>query len=250
MCFFDIGVLPKLNLSNPEARNHVVEAALYWLEAGLDGYRLDHVVGPPHNFWLEFVKSVKSRFCGAVLIGEASVWVPNLTSFKTLGLPGKHIKWLRHWWTHDPAQQAYDGLLDGVLDYELYFAVRRYIEKSSGKLNFESLRKKIERHYLRYSTNFLLPTFLDNHDTERILLLCRNDKERLKEAARFQFSLNQPAIIYYGTEVGMTQRQRTNWGRFDGSDIYSRQPMIWNKTGQDPDLLEFYTTLIAARSKR
>jgi glycosidase len=51
--------LPKLNLDFPEARDHIVDAAKYWLSLGLDGFRLDHVIGPRHAFWKYFRGEIK-----------------------------------------------------------------------------------------------------------------------------------------------------------------------------------------------
>jgi glycosidase len=57
------------------------------------------------------------------------------------------------------------------------------------------LCEKIKQRYRKYPDGYFLPTFLDNHDMNRFLFDCKNDKEKLKEAATIQFSLNQPAII-------------------------------------------------------
>jgi cyclomaltodextrinase / maltogenic alpha-amylase / neopullulanase len=75
----------------------------------------------------------------------------------------------------------------------------------------------------------------------RFLYECQNDTEKLKTAARLQFSLNQPLIIYYGTEVGMTHEQPVGIGGMH-SDLRVRQPMIWNRP--DCKLLAFYKQLI------
>jgi len=60
------------------------------------------------------------------------------------------------------------------------------------------------KRHLEYfkQTEFLLPSFIDNHDMDRFIKVVKGDKEKLKSAAEYQFSLSQPPIIYYGTEVG------------------------------------------------
>ncbi|HRF98771.1 MAG TPA: hypothetical protein PLZ51_26360, partial [Aggregatilineales bacterium] len=69
------------------------------------------------------------------------------------------------------------------------------------------------------------------------------DKSKLMRAAEVQFSLPHPPIIYYGTEVGMTQ----NIATYDGAGLdESRLPMYWGKD-QDAELLVFYKELIAKR---
>ncbi len=49
--FFDVGTMPKINLSyGSPARDHLLSAAKYWLELGVDAYRLDYAYGPEHDF--------------------------------------------------------------------------------------------------------------------------------------------------------------------------------------------------------
>jgi glycosidase len=74
----------------------------------------------------------------------------------------------------------------------------------------------------------------------RFIWIVDNDKQRLKLAALFQFTLPHPPIIYYGTEVGLSQIQEV--GRLEES----RLPMLWDDQ-QDRDLLQFYQKLIALR---
>jgi glycosidase len=71
LCFLSIGSLPKLNLDNLSTRKHIIDAAKFWLSLGLDGYRLDHCIGPTHKFWKLFRVEIKSQFPDCILIGEA-----------------------------------------------------------------------------------------------------------------------------------------------------------------------------------
>jgi glycosidase len=61
--------------------------------------------------------------------------------------------------------------------------------------------------------------------------------------AEAQFKLPQPPIIYYGTEVGLSQNVAT----YEGAGLdESRLPMLWG-SDQDVELLAFYKGLIAKR---
>ncbi|MFN9631525.1 MAG: alpha-amylase family glycosyl hydrolase [Cyanobacteriota bacterium] len=86
----------------------------------------------------------------------------------------------------------------------------------------------------------MLPSFLDNRDMNRFLWLLGGDKQRLKLAAFRQFTLPLPPILYYGTEVGLSQRAGV--GRLEEA----RLPMPWGDE-QDQDLLAFFRGLIAFR---
>jgi len=67
----------------------------------------------------------------------------------------------------------------------------------------------------------------------------------LRLAALCQFSLPGQPVIYYGTEVGLSQRRDVRQGE-RGLPEESRLPMLWDGE-QDTDLLEFYRSLIALR---
>lgn len=74
------------------------------------------------------------------------------------------------------------------------------------------------------------------------------DSDRLKLAALCQFTLPHPPIVYYGTEVGLSQRRDLTYP--DGSRRLeeSRLPMRWGSE-QDLSLREFYRRLIAVRRR-
>jgi len=243
LCFLDVKELPKLNLDFPEARDHIVRAARYWLSLGLDGFRLDHVLGPDHSFWKHFRAEIKRDYPAAVLIGEA--WLEGLAwrHLKTLRIRRKYLRWT-FGVSQDGIQREYCGELDGVLDFAFRSLACAHIAHGAAHKGLaDSLRKRLDT----YPEDCLLPTFLDNHDTSRFLFECGNDVARLKEAARLQFSLNQPPVIYYGTEAGMTHARPVGTAE-PHSDLQARQPMAWDRPNRE--LLTFYRDLIRERKGR
>ena len=69
LSFLSFKELPKFNLENIDTKNYIINAAKHWLSFGLDGYRLDHVIGLSHNFWQEFKTEIKKLFPNIILIG-------------------------------------------------------------------------------------------------------------------------------------------------------------------------------------
>jgi len=238
MCFLSIKQIPKINLNNPNARNYIINAAKHWLSLGFDGYRLDHVIGPPHSFWKQFKKEIKKMFPNAILIGEAWMKGIKFNELKTININHKFLKWISGA-SSENLLKEYIRELDGVLDFKLQELIKDYIVK--GKISKKEFYDRIKHHYGRYPNNYFLPTFLDNHDMNRFLFECKNNKEKLKQAAELQFSIDQPVIIYYGTEIGVTQN-KSIWGFSANGDLQARQPMNWEK--QDIKLLMFYKNLI------
>lgn len=243
LCFLDFRDLPKLNLDYPETRDYIVKAAKYWLSVGFDGFRLDHVIGPKHSFWKYFRKEIKAAYPQAVLIGEAWLEGINFKHLRTLQIKNKFIRWL-FGISQDSIQKEYYGELDGILDFRFQELMKTHIAHGRLTGQNEILRSVLERHFARYPQGYFLATFLDNHDMNRFYFECNNDIEKLKAAATLQFQFEQPVIIYYGTEVGMSHDQPVVVNK-PHSDLEARQPMAWDYL--NAEIFQFYRELIKNR---
>ena len=242
LCFLSIKQLPKINLENINAKNYMISSAKHWLDLGFDGFRLDHVIGPSHNFWKAFRKEIKRNYPNVVLIGEAWMMGIKFNELKTINIRNKFFKWLLSG-NSDSLLKEYYHELDGVLDFKFQEFVKDYV--AYDKYSENDFRQKIKNHYRKYQEDYFLPTFLDNHDMNRFLFECKNDKNKLRQAAEIQFSIDQPAIIYYGTETGMTQ-EKSIWSFSSHGDLQARMPMNWKAI--DNDLLNFYKNLISDKN--
>jgi glycosidase len=242
-CFLSVKQLPKINLNHHDARDYIINAAKHWLNLGFDGYRLDHVIGPSHSFWKKFNIEIKNMFPDIILIGEAWMKGVKFNELKTININNKFFKWI-FGESSDFLLKEYPKELDGVLDFRFQELIKDYIAYDN--LSEKEFYRKLKQHYSKYFDNYYLPIFLDNHDMNRFLFECKNNKEKLKQAIKIQFSIDQPIIIYYGTEIGMTQN-KSIWDFSTHGDIQARQPMNWKK--QDNELLIFYKKLIKKRRK-
>jgi cyclomaltodextrinase len=244
LCFLSVREIPKLNLDNPETQEHIMNAAMYWLRLGLDGFRLDHVIGPSNRFWEQFSSTIKQHYPHVVLIGEAWMMGIKKTELRTIGVRHKYLKWLSGD-SSDSLFKEYIGTLDGVLDFKFQELITQYI--ITKKISKNTFEKQLQKHYKQYPEDFLLPTFLDNHDMDRFLFRAGNDTEKLKTAATLQLALPQPAILYYGTETGMTQTASL-WKFPTNGDLQARAPMNWDTP--DKNLFMFYKKELQKRIKK
>jgi len=62
LCFLSFKELPKLNLANPAVASYIIENALFWLGRGIDGLRIDHLIGVDKKFRLNFKKRIKHEY--------------------------------------------------------------------------------------------------------------------------------------------------------------------------------------------
>lgn len=237
-CFLSFPEIPKINLQYPRARRHIIDAAKYWLSLGIDGFRLDHCIGPAHDFWQDFRKQIKADYPDCVLIGEAWLMGIKFRELNTINIRRKWLIWLMGQ-APERLYSDYIGELDGVLDFKFQFIMQ---ELALGKIDKNTAIDKSRKHFAKFPPGFYLATFLDNHDMNRFLFTSGQDKEKLKHAAETQFSFPGPKIIYYGTESGLRQ-DKSVWDFQVDGDLQARRPMEWEHP--DPDLLSFYKNLIS-----
>jgi len=219
--FFGVREMPKLNLAHPEARAWMLEIARYWLrEFDVDGYRLDHAAGPGPGFWSDFRAACRAEKADAFCFGE-------LIDQPTSLLP-------------------YIGRLDGALDFQIAEALRKTYAR--GEWSEADLERFLARHEAFWADegDFVRLAFIDNHDMDRFLYAAGGDVGALRRALERLLALPHPLVLYYGTEVGLSQRWSTRDGR--GLEV-AREPMRWGDA-QNHELLAVYRTLAARRAAR
>ena len=189
------------------------------MEFGVDGLRLDYAIGPTPDFWADFRLAVRKTNPQCWTFGEV--------------VDSVH------------AQTAFEGLLDGCLDFILLEALRQTF--GTQVWSTEKFVSFLRGHQAEFPAGFSRPSFLDNHDMDRFLWAAGNDKNKLKLAALCQFMLPGSPIVYYGTEVGLSQNHGTRDVR-GGFGILeeARLPMPWDKL-QNNELLDYYKQLIRLR---
>lgn len=241
--------MPDLNVNNAEVQKEIKEVAKFWLERGIDGFRLDaakHIFGDTfgqlpepdilrnNNWWREFSDFVYQINPDAVLVGEV------LGNQETLR---------RH---------AYG--LDALLDEPFMHAARSRIAfPASGFLTdwkgFVNRCRDVNRSAhqgpgLRPRDELFQPfIFLASHDANARLASHLEEMKRhgmqpsVDEAYRVGMylltSLGKYPILYYGDEVmqrGFKWNGNPPHGNppGDGSGLFDetlREPFPWHKVG-------------------
>jgi glycosidase len=183
-------------------------AAIYqsWIgQVGFDGFRVDTALEVDMRFWQSFCPAIHSYAAthgntNFFMFGEAFNSSENLVGSYTGTQGGGPFKF------------------DSVLDYPLYFIIKKVFASASGATSL------IQNHYNAVATNYApaaqmqLVTFLDNHDNPRFLSAseANNNTNRLKLALAFLYTLRGIPCLYYGTEQA-----------FNGeNDPYDREDMF------------------------
>jgi cyclomaltodextrinase len=205
---------PELLTDNADVQKYLFDAVRYWFEEfGADGLRLDYVPGPTHAFWVLHQQSVKERFPQAFTIGEITTPVQEIAQ--------------------------YAGRLDSYMDFPLSYMLRSVF--ATHEIALVELLNFLDQRRDSLPPNMSRATVLDNHDMHRFLWLARGQVERLQLAALCQMTLEDTPIIYYGTEIGLSQYEDAH-----KENGYARPPMLWGEE-QNQGLLQYYRSLIALR---
>ncbi len=212
--YANVPTMPELMTERPEVQRHLVGVALDWLSYfRADGLRLDYVPGPSLGFWATFQHWVKQRYPNALTLGEITEPLSDIA--------------------------AYAGRVDAFMDFPLTHLLRDVFALRSASL--DDLLTYLDARAPDLPPHMGRATLLDNHDMQRFLWLAKHDTARLQLAAACQLTLDGTPIIYYGTEVGLSQADDAR-----KENAHARAPMIWDER-QDHALLEYFRRLIALR---
>lgn len=201
--------MPDLNYRNPAVLREMQDIAQYWLDLGVDGFRVDaiqHVIesesgiiaNTPENItWVgEFEAFVKSVNPDAYLVGET--------------------------WTDAETIVRYHERAD--LDYSFNYPRFSALIGSVQDRNPAELVSELTGDLALYPKDARQATFISNHDQIRpgtALGFLRRDEARLKLAASLLLTLPGTPFIYYGEELGLPN------GSGD-ADEEKRTPMPWD----------------------
>jgi len=208
--------LVKLNLSNPEVRQHLFDAVGLWMDTFyIDGLRLDAADCIDFDFLKALNSYTKSKRSDFWLMGEV--------------VHGDYRNWVQADMLDSVTNyQAYKGLYSSHVD-ENYFEIAH------------SLSQQFELGGMYQ--NFLLYNFLENHDVDRVTSKLTNPSH-LNTIYLLLFTMPGLPSIYYGGEWGVQGAKQ------DGSDLALRPALElckMDEVGPHPYLKELIHQLSIIR---
>ncbi len=220
--------LPKFNLYNKDAADYMISRAVDMINRGVDGLRIDHAVGAPFDFLRNLRQEVKRTNHSAFVFGE--VWATNprdISQIEFINNTRKQDVLNQRNNVQELMQLDYEDILDGVLDFEFREIMQEAALSGNGFFGNKSLQNRLASHFSRYKWDYTPILFLDNHDTNRFMYYCNNNRALLDEAVHYMRSLPYPSIVFYGTEQYMVNAQSIHDGDREHADMDVREPMNW-----------------------
>ncbi len=217
-----------LDQRNPEMKQYLIDASKHWLDLGVDGFRIDGVKHIYKDFLSEFEQAMAAHKPEIILIGEY---------YEGGHYDDKSINWLKK--------------TDRYTMFDFFFSknMHNYFRGQTGYLDHGSLEafdvmltNRPKKGYnfwnkLKERSNELI-TFINNHDSPRLLSEKDATIDHYKAALKLMFTSRGIPTLLYGDEIGLAV---PNDRRYDtmilgiGGDPWNRLMMRWDHI---PETLE------------
>ena len=226
--WWGLPALPRLNTANRDVQQYIFSVARYWIDFGIDGWRLDVPSEiDDDEFWRAFRDVVKTANPEVYICGE--IWED-----------------ARRWLKGDQ--------FDSVMNYIFSWSTMSFFGGRTLRPGYQRTHYKLEpldaagfAETITYmlglydwEVNLVQLNLLDSHDTARALWIMGDDVDALKLSVLFQMTMPGAPCVYYGDEIGMSA----------GDDPYCREAFPWY-TDQtwNRQLHDHYTRAISLRHK-
>ncbi len=189
--------MPDLNQNNKHLMDYLIQNSIFWIEdSKIDGIRMDthpYAYMEPMARW---IKTVQKEYPGYNIVGEC--WYDNEGS--------------EAFWQRGSKVNPDDSALPTVMDFWFAAGGNKYWSAQTdpwGGLN---------KVYDHLALDYLFPdpqkilVFLDNHDTDRLLLDEPEDLGWWKQAMTFLLTSRGIPQVYYGTELLMNGTKKVSDG--------------------------------------
>ena len=211
---------------NSAAFKALVKVAKFWIDKGVDGFRMDavrHIYSNPDSdenpTWLrKFYDEVNGYFKGKSTLG-----------FENLYMVGEC------WLGRDQIANYYHGI-PGLFDFHTRDKINDVIRYSNANWFPREIVDTRNIYQAQRQGDFVQATFLSNHDQNRARTEFGGGYElslaRAKMGAAILLTSIGEPFMYYGEELGM-MGDKNREQNFQVGDRNVRTPMLWTEKSRD-----------------
>lgn len=190
--------MPDLNFDNPNVREEAKAIAAFWLDLGVDGFRLDaamHIYAHAETdqsveWWVEFKNHLESIKPDVYLVAEV--------------------------WDKSNVVAPYYAGFDSCFNFDLANLIM-LSARGGSDFGLARVAERFINRYAEHSDWIIDAPFLTNHDQDRVMSVL-DDVDKAKIAASVYLTLPGNPFVYYGEEIGM---------KGSGQDENKREPFKW-----------------------
>ena len=202
--------MPDLNLKNPKLRKQFEDIAKFWIDLGVDGFRMDAAMHFEEgdvdtnneilNWLYDYCLTLKPDF---YMVSE--VWASEAT-----------------------IANYYGSKTPSMFNFDTSSAEGCLARAAMGTYSAQRLVETMVEYQETYSAqnpDYIDAPFLTNHDQVRIANNVQSVEENMKMAAGLLMMMNGSPFVYYGEEIGMQSSGK--------EDENKRLPMRWSDENED-----------------
>ena len=198
--------MPDTNLANPAVREEFENIAKFWIDMGVDGFRMDavmHFSETDMNFNIETI----SWFYDYCLTLNPDFYMVSEV-----------------WSGQGTIESYYKSSIPSYFNFALADAEGTLVSVGRGGSTATAFAKKMlscQEDYSASNPDYIDAPFITNHDMGRVANMLMNDPNKLKMTGGLLLTMSGSPFVYYGEEIGM---------KSSGSkDENKRLPMVWSK---------------------
>lgn len=183
--------MPELNFDNPKVRSEIKDIAKYWLDLGVDGFRIDAA---------KHVYDINEYPKGTPVLTKNLEWFIEFNHYiKTVKEDAFLL--LETWDNYNSVAHFLNGS-DSAFNFDMGTAIISSVVSENRK-SVQNTLTRIHNAYDKITLDYVDSVFLANHDQDRVMSQLGGDVDKAKLAATIQFTLPGLSWIYYGEEIGM-----------------------------------------------
>jgi pullulanase/glycogen debranching enzyme len=198
--------MPDLNYSNPAVKDSIFDASRFWLQKGVDGFRIDAV-----QYLVETGAQQSNTAQSLAICREFNQFI------KTVNPESMTVGEV---WSNLNNMLLYRNRLDYCFEFNLA-DLNAQAARNNDSASVRNLRNYIQGINYNNYPNQQYGNFLTNHDQNRIFGVIGQDLLKSKIAATLLLTTPGLPYLYYGEEIGMTGT---------GVDEEKRLPMLWTSS--------------------
>ena len=234
---------PDLNWENEDMRNEIYKMINWWLDKGIDGFRVDAIshinkeeglvdMDNPDN--LKYVPSFDKHMNVEGIHDYLRELKENTFSKYDIMTVGEAngVK----------AEQATDGVGENDGKFNMLFQFEHIDLWNSSEFNLPNLKKVWNKWQVNLENDGWNALFIENHDITRVVSSWGDDTRFLKESAKalglLYFMHKGTPFIYQGQEIGMTNVKFNDINEYDDIRSINEYNQLINQGMSPKDALE------------
>ena len=198
--------MPDLNLKSPAVQKEFEEVADYWIDLGVDGFRMDAA--------MHYEENATNANCDILNKLYTYCKEKNPQFYMVSEVWASENVIADYYASGTPSMFNFDA---GTAKGALVNAVRK-----GDPVSLVNSMLKYQNDFSAKNPDYIDAPFLSNHDMARIANTLVNDPDKIKTAAGLLMTMNGSPFVYYGEEIGMNSSGT--------KDENKRIPMVWSKT--------------------